>query len=192
MTSECRTAWYRVVAQQHDPVYGISHHEPVEVRCRDDRIIYVERPWVMSVLCFGVALVALYIGSETTPNPKDPPGSQFVIGGGFFLCALVLQFQSRAFIIDPDQRLLIRLERRLLRPMLRREYPLQEVQISVSTGEYSGPFADRTIRTWIWIEVRGFPRILFEGNIEDRSRVQELVHGLTQDLREGATLPPTE
>lgn len=152
---------------------------------RGDRIVYIDRPWRLSLICFLAALAVVVFFSFG--RSKDAVTLAAVYGGMFLLCALVLQFRSRAFVIDPEGSRLSVYERQLLRPVRRLDYPLAGLRAITTSAARSGAFDLGGMLWWIWIEAPNRPRVLFKGNLTNQERVRDIVARLTEDLQEAAS-----
>lgn len=148
------------------------------------RIVYLERHWKLSLLMFlmSVGTVGLSLIMDPPSSQGESLGGFLVYAAGFLLGALWLQHQSRAFIVDSAAGLLVILERRFLRCTQRTELPLEGIRVATTSALERGLFQEEIRRTWIWIETRGRPRVLFRGYLQDPSVVHDTVLGLRQDL----------
>jgi len=162
----------------------------------DALVAYVDRPWKLSLALFVGGSVWLAFCAVFLPPPwgrKDSDAGAVVMGLTTLLAAIVLQYQSRAFLIDAASGSLLILERRFLRSRLRREFPVSSLGVHTSVAQ-STPFLGRSHRSyWIWIEPAGQRSILF-AQLRDQRTLQDLVSALRSDLRRAVpiSLPPLD
>jgi hypothetical protein len=158
---------------------------------RDTLVAYVDRPWKMSLALFIGGSVYLALCAVFLPpwGSRDSDPGPIAMGLMPLAAAIILQYQGRAFFIDAARASLIILERRFLRPALRREFSLAGLEVRTSMAE-SIRFTGRRARLyWVWIDPPGRGSILF-AHLHDQRTMQDLVSMLRADLRSSGTIPP--
>ena len=152
-------------------------------------VVYVHRRRWISLLFFAAAVgVALYGAFSECPGGPDHRHwiPTLLYGALLSTAAVAFLLEEHAFVVDPRAGTLRVVHRGLFgRVRFRRLAALRDVGVRTTSAETTLPLAETPVGSvyWIWLEMPGAGRLLFEGPLKNREALRARVERLTADLK---------